>query len=184
LLALGLLAFTIWNRRRRNNIEKNVSSVHPFYYGRPAAEKVLEIPDRGLATGDFKGPAEMDASDSNMQRYPVKAPNPFQNRADLLEPPDNNSRWSRETTMMTLPGALNAGSDSISADMANLSPPYSPVSSQAASYRHNSYSEFSPTASQGAWGPEGVIRPMEMEGSGIPSTIAELPAETAPRKPF
>lgn len=125
----------------------------------------------------------MDGSEPYTQRYPVKA-NPFQNRRDLTEPSEQNATWSRETTMATLPGAVNSGSSNISPDMANFTPPYSPVSSQSATNRPNSYSEFSPTASQGAWGQEGGIRPVEMEGSRIPSTIAELPAETPPTHSF
>lgn len=186
LLALGLLGFACWHRRRKNKRDSDVSSVHPFYSGVPAAEKVLEIPDRIVPPeSNVQGPAEMQGSESYAQRYPVK-PNPFQNRPDLTESQEHNAAWSRETTMMTLPGAVNSGGhENVSPEMANLSPPYSPVSSQSAGHRPNSYSEFSPTIHHGAWGQgqgqEGGTRPVEMEGSRIP-TIAELPAGTLPRR--
>lgn len=183
LLAVGLVAFACWHRRRNNmKNDSDVSSVHPFYSGQPTAEKVLGIPDRGTPS-EPKGPVEMDGSEPYTQRYPVKA-NPFQNRPDLTEAPEHDASWSRETTMMTLPGAVNAGDhDSVSPDMASFTLPYSPVSSQSASYRPNSYSEFSPSFTQGLWGQgqnqERGLRPVEMEGSRIP-TIAELPAGTPP----
>ncbi|QDS68735.1 hypothetical protein FKW77_004501 [Venturia effusa] len=182
LLAFGLLGFTCWRRRRNNKRDSDVSSVHPFYSGLPTAEKVLEIPDRvAPPADDVKGPAEMQGSESYTQRYPVKV-NPFQNRPDLVAPPENNGAWSRETTMMTLPGAVSSvGQENVSPETTNFSPPYSPVSSQSPGHRPDSYSEFSPTIHQGAWGQgqgqEGRVRPVEMEGSRI-STIAELPAGT------
>jgi hypothetical protein len=182
LLAISLLAFTFWCCRRNNKKDNDISSVHPFYSSQPA-EKVLEIPDREGTTGNFNGPVEMDGSEPHMQHYPLRSSNPFQNRPDFLESPEHNATWSRETTMMTLPGAVNSSSASISPDMANFTSPYSPVSSQSANYRPNSYSAFSPTASQGQWGQEGGIRPVEMEGSRIPSTIAELPAGTPSTHP-
>lgn len=180
LLALGLLGFACWRRRRNNKRDSDVSSIHPFYSDQPPAEKVLEIPDRGLPpASDTQGPAEMQGSEPYTQRYPVKT-NPFQNRPDLLQPPEHNEAWSRETTMMTLPGAENSGGhENVSPDTGSFSPPYSPVSSQSVGYRPNSYSEFSPNIPHGPWGQaqEGGVRPVEMEGSRI-STIAELPAET------
>ncbi|TID13416.1 hypothetical protein E2P81_ATG11639 [Venturia nashicola] len=182
LLALGLLGFACWRRRRNNKRDSDVSSIHPFYSGQPPAEKVLEIPDRGpLPSSEAQGPVEMQGSHSYTQRYPVE-PNPFQNRPDLMQPPEHNEAWSRETTMMTLPGAVNSGGhENVSPDTASFSPPYSPVSSQSAGHRPYSYSEFSPNIPQGAWGQGqaqelgGGVRPAEMEGSRI-STIAELPA--------
>lgn len=184
LLAFGLLGFACWRRRRNNKRDSDVSSVHPFYSGQPPAEKVLEIPDRGPPpASEVQGPAEMQGSDSYTHRYPVKL-NPFLNRPDLVQPTDHNEAWSRETTMMTLPGAVNSeGHENVSPDTASFSPLYSPVSSQSAGHRPDSYSEFSPSMNHGAWGQgqgqEGGVRPVEMEGSRI-SNIAELPAGTPP----